>query len=102
MKKLKPIHPGEMLWEEFMKPMGLSQNAVGRALHVSPRRINEIIHGKRSLTADTALRLSRFFGTTPQFWINSQANYDLRVAENKLTPKLLQWIKPFAKMQSAA
>jgi len=79
--KLPPIHPGEILREEFMKPRGLSQNALARALNVPPRRINEIVLEKRSITADTALRLARYFGTTPVFWLNMQAAYDIRIAE---------------------
>ncbi len=77
---LSPIHPGEILREDFLKPMALSQSRLARALHVSPRRINEIVLGKRAVTADTALRLSRFFGTTARFWMNLQADYDLRTA----------------------
>ena len=77
---LSPIHPGEILREDFLKPMALSQSRLARALHVPPRRINEIVLGKRAVTADTALRLSRFFGTTARFWMNLQADYDLRAA----------------------
>ena len=76
-KYLPPVHPGEILNLEFMKPLNLSQNALGKALGVPPRRINEIVHGKRGITADTAIRLSRFFGTTAQFWLNLQAEYEL-------------------------
>ena len=94
MKKLKPITPGEILFKEFMEPMGLTQNALGRALHVSPRRINEIIHGMRTITADTALRLAQYFRTTAQFWINSQANYNLRKAEDLFGTKIRRLIKP--------
>src|SRR5206468_13024439 len=79
-KKLSPIHPGEILREEFMKPHGLSQNALARALGVPPRRINEIVLEKRGITADTALRLARFFGTTAELWTGLQADYDLRLA----------------------
>ncbi len=67
---IKPVHPGEVLLEEFLEPMHLSQNALANAIHVSPRRINEIVHAKRSITADTALRFSLFFNTTPEFWLN--------------------------------
>jgi addiction module HigA family antidote len=77
--KIPPLHPGEVLLEEFIKPMGLSQNRVGHDLGVSPRRINEIIHGKRSITADTALRLSRYFGNSAEFWLGLQMDYDLDV-----------------------
>ena len=74
---LKPVHPGEILLEDFMKPLKLSQNRLAREIGVPPRRINEIIHGKRAITADTAMRLSRFFGTSAQVWINLQAEYEL-------------------------
>lgn len=77
--KIPPLHPGEVLLEEFMKPMKLSQNRVGRDLGVSARRINEIVLGKRSVTADTALRLSRYFGNSPEFWMGLQMDYDLDV-----------------------
>ena len=78
-KKLPPIHPGEILREEFMKPHGLSQNALARALNVPPRRVNEIVMEKRSITADTALRLARYFRTTAELWAGLQADYDLRL-----------------------
>lgn len=74
------IHPGEILLEEFMKPMGISQNKLAREIDVPPNRIHEIVNGKRSITADTALRLHRYFGTTPEFWINLQSHYDLSLA----------------------
>ncbi len=77
--KIPPLHPGEVLLEEFMKPLGLSQNQVGGDLGVSARRINEIVHGKRSITADTALRLSRYFGNSAEFWLGLQMDYDLDV-----------------------
>lgn len=76
--------PGEILMDEFMTPLGLSQNALGRALHVPPRRINEIVHGKRSITPDTALRLARYFGTSAQFWLDVQQNYDLAKSQREL------------------
>jgi antitoxin HigA-1 len=75
-KKLKPIHPGEQLHQEFMIPLELSSNALARALDVTPTRINEIVRGRRGISADTALRLARFFGTSHQFWLNLQANYE--------------------------
>ena len=87
-KKLAPVHPGEILREEFMTPLGLSQNRMGRDLGVSPRRINEIVHGKRSVTADTALRLSRYFGTSAEFWLGLQTDYDLDVARDELEEKI--------------
>jgi len=83
MKKIPPIHPGEILLEEFMKPFGLSQNQLGNQLNVSPRRINEIVHGRRSVTADTALRLARFFGNSASFWLGLQMDYDLDVAADE-------------------
>jgi len=82
MKTLPNIHPGEVLLEEFLEPMGISQNRVARAMGVPPRRINEIVHGKRSVTADTALRLARALGTSEQFWMGLQADYDLEEAKN--------------------
>ena len=78
-----PIHPGEILFEEFMQPYKLSQNALAKALKVPPRRINEIVHGKRGISVDTALRLSKFFGTTPEFWLNLQLKYDLETEKDK-------------------
>jgi len=88
-KKLAPIHPGEILREEFMKPRDLSKNALARALNVPPRRINEIVMEKRSITADTALRLARFFGTSAEMWTGLQANYDLRLAPALLEKAVL-------------
>jgi addiction module HigA family antidote len=81
-EKIPPVHPGEILLEEFMKPMGISQNELARALRVPPRRINEIVHAKRGITLDTALRLSRHFGTSVRFWLGLQDDYDLDVAED--------------------
>lgn len=80
--KLKPIHPGEQLREEFMIPLGLSSNALARALNVTPTRINEIVRERRGISADTALRLAQFFNTSRHFWLNLQANYDLQCAED--------------------
>jgi addiction module HigA family antidote len=88
MKKITPIHPGEILDEEFLKPMGISQNQLGRDLGVSPRRINEIVHGKRRVTADTALRLSIYFGNSATFWLGLQMDFDLDVAEDTLSTRL--------------
>jgi antitoxin HigA-1 len=88
MKKIQPIHPGEILFEEFLKPMQISQNQLGRQLGVSARRINEIIHGKRSITADTALRLSVYFGNSASFWLGLQMDYDLDVAEDRLSAQI--------------
>ena len=87
-KTLEPLHPGEVLLEEFLKPMELTQNALARGICVPPRRINEIVHGKRSITADTALRLGRFFEIAPQFWLNLQNRFDLEVTEDLLADRL--------------
>ena len=86
--KLMPIHPGEVLAEEFLRPMGLSQNKLAIDIHVPARRINEIVHGKRRITADTALRLARYFGMSPQFWLGLQMDYDLDVASDELADRL--------------
>ena len=88
MKKIPAIHPGEILYEEFLKPMNISQNQLGRDLDVSPRRINEIIHSKRSITADTALRLSIYFGNSASFWLGLQMDYDLDVADDTISQKI--------------
>ncbi len=85
-----PITPGEVLEEEFLKPMGLSQYRLAKEIHVSPRRINEIVKGKRSITADTALRLGRYFGTTAQFWVNLQSSYELERAAEKIELAAIQ------------
>jgi addiction module HigA family antidote len=85
---LAPVHPGEVLLEEFLKPLGLSQNRLALNIAVSPRRINEIVLGKRRVTAETALRLGRYFDTTPQFWLGLQADYDLDVASDELGERL--------------
>ncbi len=92
--KIPPIHPGEILQEEFLKPLGISQNALARALRVPPDRINAIVQGKRSITADTALRLARAFGTTPQFWLNLQAHYDLEIARENLESQIEREVLP--------
>ncbi len=95
MKRLPNIHPGEVLLEEFLRPMGISQNRLARAMGVPPRRINEIVHGKRAITADTALRLARAFGTSEQFWMGLQADYDLEMAREAARDEL-QKIGPVA------
>lgn len=87
-KKLPPIHPGEVLQEEFLKPLSISQYRLARDINVAPRRINEIIHGKRAITADTALRLARYFRTSDRFWLNLQARYDLEVERDRLGTRL--------------
>ena len=83
-----PIHPGEILLEEFLKPMGISQYRIAKATNVPARRINEIVHGKRSITANTALRLSRFFGMSDRFWLNLQTRYDLELEKDRLGSRL--------------
>src|SRR6266853_5301591 len=93
-KKLPPIHPGEILLEEFLKPLELSQYRVARDLSVPPRRINEIVHGDRGVTADTALRLARYFGTSARFWLNLQASYELEVAEDQLGKTVMREVLP--------
>ena len=86
--KLPPVHPGEVLFEEFLEPMGISQYRLAKDIRVPPRRINEIVLHKRGITADTALRLGRYFGTSEQFWLNLQAEYDLDVARDRLGDRL--------------
>lgn len=88
MNKITPIHAGEILFEEFMLPYGLSQNALAKALHVTPRRINEIVNQKRAITADTALRLARFFGNSAEFWMSLQNKFDLETARDALSKKI--------------
>ncbi|NIR47055.1 HigA family addiction module antidote protein [candidate division KSB1 bacterium] len=87
-KKLAPVHPGEILFEEFLKPMNLSQNRLALDIRVPPRRINEIVQRKRRITADTALRLAKYFDMSPQFWLGLQMDYDLDVAEDELAERL--------------
>ena len=94
--KLSPIHPGEVLLEEFIKPMNLSQNRLAIDIGVDARRINEIVLGKRSITADTALRLARFFGNSPQFWLGLQTQYDLDITEDQLGKRLEREVRPLA------
>ncbi len=93
--KLHPVHPGEVLLEEFLEPLGLSQNRVALDIGVPARRINEIVLGKRSITADTALRLARYFDTSPQFWLGLQADYDLDVAADALGERLKKEVRPY-------
>jgi addiction module HigA family antidote len=99
--KLPPIHPGEILREEFMLPRELSQNALARALHVPPRRVNEIVLEKRGITADTALRLARYFGTTAELWTGLQADYDLRLARFKKERQIEREVAPMTELQPA-
>lgn len=90
---LLPIHPGEILQEEFLEPMGISQYRLAKDIGVPPRRINEIVHGKRGITADTALRLSRYFGLSERFWMNLQSRYDLEIEKDRLKDRLKQEVK---------
>ena len=93
MKKLPPIHPGEVLLEDFMKPLGLSQYRVAKDIGVPPLRINQIVHGKRSITADTAMRVARYFGTSAAVWLRLQARYDLEVAEVGMAKRIKREVK---------
>ena len=93
MKKLLPIHPGEILLEDFMKPLGLSQYRVAMDIGVAPLRISQIVHGKRAISADTALRLARYFGTTAGIWLRLQARYELELAQNRLGKRIVREVK---------
>jgi antitoxin HigA-1 len=92
-REIPPIHPGEILIEEYLKPMGISQYRLAKDINVDPRRINEIIHGQRSITADTALRLARYFGTSERFWLNLQSRYDLELQKMELGDRLEKEVK---------
>jgi len=94
-KKIAPIHPGEILLEEFLKPMGISQNRLALDIRVPARRINEIVQGKRRITADTALRLAKYFGMSPQFWLGLQMDYDLDIAEDMLAERLKREVQVY-------
>jgi antitoxin HigA-1 len=94
--RLDPVHPGEILIEEFLKPLGISQYALAKAIGVPPQRVLEIVHGRRSVTAETALRLGRYFGMEPQFWLNLQTRYDLDRAEDTLGDRLDREVTPRA------
>ncbi|MGH9318745.1 MAG: HigA family addiction module antitoxin [Vicinamibacteria bacterium] len=96
-KKFAPIHPGEVLLEEFLKPMNVSQYRLAKDIGVSPRRINEIVHGERAITAETALRLCRYFGTSERFWMNLQSQYDLEMEKDRLGRRLIEEVQPIAK-----
>lgn len=96
-KKLLPIHPGEVLLADYLEPLGLSQYRLAHDLSVPPRRINEIVHGKRAISADTALRLARYFGTSEQFWLNLQARHDLEVERDRLGSRLKNEVRVLAK-----
>src|SRR5207237_10103106 len=91
--KLKPISPGEILLEEFLKPLGISQSRLARDLNVSVGRVNDIVQGKRAITPDTALRLAVYFNMTPEFWMNLQSHYDLKLAKRNLLPKIERSVK---------
>ena len=97
-KKFLPTHPGEILLEEFLKPMGISQYRLALDIGVHPRRINEIVHGQRAITADTALRLSRYFGQSERFWLNLQIRYDLEVEKDRLEGRLEKEVKVYASL----
>ncbi len=92
-REINPIHPGEILLEEFLNPMEITQYRLAKDINVDPRRINEIVHGKRSITADTAFRLGRYFGMSPQFWLNLQSHYDLEVLEMDFGGKIEKEVK---------
>lgn len=92
-KKIKPIHPGEILIEEFLKPLKISQYRLAKDTSVAPRRINEIVHSKRAITADTALRLGKYFNTSPQFWLNLQTRYELELQSDVISKKLQREVK---------
>jgi addiction module HigA family antidote len=96
-KRLAPVHPGEVLQEEFMEPLGLTQYRVAKATGVPARRINEIVHRKRAVSADTALRLARLFGTSAEFWMNLQALYDLERARDKVGAEIEEAVAPLAR-----
>lgn len=102
MKKLPPVHPGEILLEDFMKPLGLSQYHVAMDIGVTPLRISQIVRGKRAITADTALRLARYFNTTPAIWLRLQARYDLEVAQSKFGNKINREVKVLKAAQSVS
>ena len=95
-KRLEPIHPGEILREEFLTPLGISINRLAREISVSPARVSDIVNGRRGISADTALRLGRFFGVSPELWAGLQSDYDLRVARQKAGPEIEQRIHPYA------
>ena len=96
LRKMKPIHPGEVLFEDFLKPMGISQYRLAKNTSVPARRINEVVHGTRSVTADTALRLARFFGTSAQFWMNLQTHFDLEMQADVIGVRLDKEVQAFA------
>jgi len=98
--QLSPVHPGEVLLEDFLKPMGLSQNRLALSIGVHPRRINEIVLGKRGITADTALRLAKFFGTSPDVWLGLQKDYELDVAMDEMGDRIEHEVRTYASIQT--
>jgi addiction module HigA family antidote len=100
-KKFSPVHPGEILLEEFLKPMAITQYKLAKDISVPPRRINEIVHGKRAISANTALRLARYFGLSEGFWLNLQARYDIEVERDRLEDRLESEVKVFSLSQAA-
>jgi addiction module HigA family antidote len=92
-KRLRPVHPGEILAHDFLEPLGLTQYRLAKSLTVPPRRINEIVHGKRAISADTALRLARFFGTSERFWLNLQTRFDLEIERDRLRHRLTREVQ---------
>jgi len=95
-KLLDPIHPGEILLEEFMKPLDISINALSRAISVPPNRISEIVNGKRAITADTALRLGKYFSVSPEIWLDLQTDYDIRIAQRNIWPQIEPLVRAHA------
>jgi len=100
-EKIRPVHPGEILLEDFLKPMEISQYRLAKDISVSPRRINEIVHGHRAISADTALRLSRYFGLSERFWLNIQTRYDIEVQKDRLSDRIASEVKIRARQESA-
>jgi addiction module HigA family antidote len=96
-RKLPPVHPGEILLEEFLRPLNVSQYRLAKDVSVPARRINEIVHGSRAVSADTALRLARYFGTSERFWLNLQTRYDLEIEKDRLGPRLAREVRAFAR-----
>lgn len=99
-ERMPPVHPGEILLEDFMKPLGLSQYRLAKGMNVYPRKINEIVQGKRAITADTALRLAHFFGTSAEVWMNLQTHYDLEVARDELAERVVTEVTPYPRTQN--
>ncbi len=101
-RKMRPVHPGEVLVHDFLRPLAISQYRLAKGLSVPPRRVNEIVHGKRGVSADTALRLSRYFGTTERFWMNLQIRYDLEVEKDRLGSRLEDEVQKLASGRGSA